>query len=148
MNTININKQGLKSININLAEFPLPNFRYYLHKGDIISFKEAHLFTQKVGEDCERVVLLTRVKNPKFDANIEFLFSPNLLKFWAYDYEGNLVNALNGVCFSRLLDGCKTFADFVRAMEGRTLRVASVVTYKVKQGEDVVTRTLYGFDLR
>lgn len=147
MSTIEINKQELKSINIKLAEFPLPNFRYYLREGDIISFKETHLFTQKVGEDCERVVLLTRVKNPKFDGYIEFLFSPNLLKFWAYDYEGNLVITQNGEAFSRLLANCKTFADFVRAMERRTLKVASVVTYKIRKGEDLVTRTLYGFEL-
>lgn len=148
MHTIRINKQELKHSNINLAEFPLPTFKYYLREGDIISFKEAHLLCEKVGEDCERVVLLTRVKNPKFDANIEFLFRPNLLKFWAYDYEGNLVIAQNGEAFNRLLDGCKTFADFVRAMERHTLRVASVVSYKARHGEDVVTRTLYGFDLR
>lgn len=147
MSTIEINKQELKSINIKLAEFPLPTFKYHLHEGDIISFKEAQLFTQKVGEDCERVVLLTRVKNPKFDGYIEFLFSPNLLKFWAYDYEGNLVLAQNGVHYSRLTDDCKTFADFVRAMERRTLKVASVVTYKIRKGEDLVTRTLYGFEL-
>lgn len=147
MNTLRINRQGLKFINAELAEFPLPTFRYYLREGDIISFKNTQLFSQKLSEDCERVVLLTYVRTQKLDANIEFLFAPNLLKFWAYDYEGNLVNTLNGVHFSRLLDGCKTFADFVRAMEGRTLRVTDEITYKVKQGEDLVTRTLYGFEL-
>lgn len=129
-------------------DYPLPKFRYYLKKGDIVEFgMETDIYEKKLSE-CYSICLIPVIITSKgSNMLVKTFLRDTVFRNWAYDCDRNLVFAENGPRFQELRNKCGTLRKLLLELRGKRLQVVDAQYYIAKLPYNrSVDKVVYGFE--